>query len=499
MTEDEEEQDVDSGWEAPVEPPSDAEAATTSSAERSTADAKGCRPTPVPDGGPSSAPLTVRVDVPRVPGREVARNLDDEPAPATRRAGDQEFRLALAVTAQGPSRKVTPVHGNAVSLARRLDQNITASRPTPPARTPVPPVGSAVGAKLRFPASGLDDARMRGRAATKVNFDAVGLAKASMAADPNPGLDLHLEGLDLGLGGSHPPASNPVSRPAGSSDEPVLSEPGGDLSSLELDDLPVDEMIESARPSSLPRRSFFPLSSSDPFPAPVIPRAAAIPTVAAVKRRLADGPALRELDDAFDDLESPGAESHISLEGDVALSEEEQLAILETEGEPDAQEADPLAVTAEAPAGAALTAYMSLSKESLGVSQDDPLAGDIEALRVRFERGDFMGVHMRVERLLEDHADYAPAIELKRLVQARLKETYKARLGSGAEILRVTMRSDEIQGLSLDHRAGFLMSLCDGMATIDDVVDMAGMDELDVLRLLYEMREQGVVAISEGR
>jgi hypothetical protein len=221
--------------------------------------------------------------------------------------------------------------------------------------------------------------------------------------------------------------------------------------------------------------------------------------VAAVKRRLADGPALRALDDAFGDLERSGAESHISIEGDVPLSEEEQLAILEAEGEPDGEEADPLAVTAEAPAGAALAAYMSLSKESLGVSQDDPLAGDLEALRGRFERGDFMGVHMRVERLLEDHPDYAPAVELKRLVQARLKETYKARLGSGAEVLRVMRRLDEIQGLSLDHRAGFLMSLCDGMATIDDVVDMAGMDELDVLRLLYEMREQGVVAISEGR
>jgi hypothetical protein len=29
-------------------------------------------------------------------------------------------------------------------------------------------------------------------------------------------------------------------------------------------------------------------------------------------------------------------------------------------------------------------------------------------------------------------------------------------------------------------------------------VDMAGMDELDVPRLLYEMREQGVVAISDS-
>jgi hypothetical protein len=507
VSEDEEE-DVDSGWDA-------CEPAGAPAAVPSAEVASGDRPTPVPDAGPSSEPLTVRVDVPLMPGRDLALDLD-EPARLTRRAEEQELRLALTETAQGGmNRKVTPVHGNAIQIARKLDEKVT-SRPTPPARPPVAPAtpaapAAAAGAALRFPAAGRDKAMQRGRAATKVNFAIAELAKASISVDEagkvsSPALDLHLEGLELDGAAAEPGPSAEVPKQAAS----ALSEPGADWSSqppppdsLELDDLPIDEMIESARPSSLPRRSSFPLALSEPFPSPSIPRAPAAPTMAAVKRRLAEGPALRALDEAFDDVEAAEDAGAARVVADISvdestLSEEEQLAILEAESDVDADHADPLAVTAEAPVGAALAAYMALSKESLGVSADDPLSGELDALRARFERGDFMGVHMRVERLLEEHPDYAPALELKRLVQARLKETYKARLGSGAEVLRVMMRPDEVQGLSLDHRAGFLMSLCDGMATIDDVVDMAGMDELDVLRLLYEMREQGVVAISDS-
>ena len=58
------------------------------------------------------------------------------------------------------------------------------------------------------------------------------------------------------------------------------------------------------------------------------------------------------------------------------------------------------------------------------------------------------------------------------------------------------MAPEEIQGLSLDHRSGFLFSLIDGVSTFDDIIDMASMGRLDALRLLYEMREQGVLVVS---
>ena len=76
-----------------------------------------------------------------------------------------------------------------------------------------------------------------------------------------------------------------------------------------------------------------------------------------------------------------------------------------------------------------------------------------------------------------------------------LQQMYLTRLGDGSTVLRVGLAPDAIQELSLDHRAGFLISMLDGHATIDEIVDISGMPALEVLRLLFEMSEQGVIAV----
>lgn len=123
---------------------------------------------------------------------------------------------------------------------------------------------------------------------------------------------------------------------------------------------------------------------------------------------------------------------------------------------------------------------------------DDPA---LKPILARFERGDYFGALLRAEALLEDRPDFAGARRYVEEARDRLRQMYLEKLGSGEQILRVMMHPGDIQTLSLDHRAGFLISLIDGVATIDDVLDMSGMAALDVLRLLFEMREQGVVAV----
>jgi hypothetical protein len=59
------------------------------------------------------------------------------------------------------------------------------------------------------------------------------------------------------------------------------------------------------------------------------------------------------------------------------------------------------------------------------------------------------------------------------------------------------MGPEEIRWLSLDHRSGFLLSFVDGMTPIDDVLDVSSMPELDALRILFELRTQGVIDIVE--
>lgn len=527
----EDDDDVDSGWDTPSIPPPTAPPPTSPPASVGAAAVAPKRvedeppsaiPTirPGPDSSvPSSVsiprpPPTRRVDVPLMrqslskalifENDEELAAADDEEAPATRRAEDHELATAKARSAvhptptapepkpppprapledalrppKKPSRTITPVQGNAAQVARRLDAKVH-SRPTPPARPPITPPPMAQNSALRFPADGLDRVRLRGRAATKVNFSVAELAKATLEEPRKgsmPALDLHLDGFDA------PPDSLDI--PV---DEGVLDEETAPIS--ELDDLPVAEMIESARPSAMPRRSAFPLSFA--------PTSSSAPP-----------PQLEPPSDSFEEYAVSGlampvgiGQAEVSYGEELGLSEEEELALREELGEVSSREPllgpipeDPLAVTAEAPAGMALAAYLNVSASELENSAE--LAAQLDGLRTRFERGDFMGVLMRAEGLLESHPDCEPAKNLVARSEEGLRETYKARLGSGAEVLRVMMRPEEVQGLSLDHRAGFLMSLCDGVSTIDEVVDMSGMAELDVLRLLFEMREQGVVAVA---
>lgn len=132
-------------------------------------------------------------------------------------------------------------------------------------------------------------------------------------------------------------------------------------------------------------------------------------------------------------------------------------------------------------------------------SQVEILSPEDEALLqpivMRFEKGDYMGALMRAEGLLEERPDFEAARRYVESATELLQQMYLTRLGSGTTVLRLGLAPDAIQELSLDHRAGFLISLLDGHATIDEIVDISGMPALEVLRLLFEMYEQGVLAV----
>jgi hypothetical protein len=46
---------------------------------------------------------------------------------------------------------------------------------------------------------------------------------------------------------------------------------------------------------------------------------------------------------------------------------------------------------------------------------------------------------------------------------------------------------------SVDHRTGFLISLIDGSATLEAIVDRCGMPKSDALRILYELVKRGII------
>ncbi|MGD0676975.1 MAG: hypothetical protein ABSC94_16290 [Polyangiaceae bacterium] len=69
-----------------------------------------------------------------------------------------------------------------------------------------------------------------------------------------------------------------------------------------------------------------------------------------------------------------------------------------------------------------------------------------------------------------------------------------ARTVAGAP--RVTMSSEALKRLPLDHRAGFVISLMDGSIDLEMIVDLCGMERDDALGLVRDLYESGVVEFS---
>jgi hypothetical protein len=58
---------------------------------------------------------------------------------------------------------------------------------------------------------------------------------------------------------------------------------------------------------------------------------------------------------------------------------------------------------------------------------------------------------------------------------------------------RVTMGSDELKQLQVDHRAGFVLSLMDASLDLETLIDLSGMERGAVLNLVRGLYETGVV------
>jgi hypothetical protein len=118
-------------------------------------------------------------------------------------------------------------------------------------------------------------------------------------------------------------------------------------------------------------------------------------------------------------------------------------------------------------------------------------------MRDRYRAGDFTGALVVAEALLEANPNDEEAQRCHVRCTETLSQMYMARLGSPTQAVRVVVPNDQIRWLSLDHRAGFLLSLVDGSSTIEELLDISGMPRLDALRILYGLLDQRVIALCE--
>jgi hypothetical protein len=124
--------------------------------------------------------------------------------------------------------------------------------------------------------------------------------------------------------------------------------------------------------------------------------------------------------------------------------------------------------------------------------RDDPA---ITEMKDRYAMGDFTGALVIAESILESSPEDLEAPRYAQSCRDVLTQMYSARLGSLDQVVRVAVPSDQIRWLTLDHRAGFLLSLIDGGSTVDQILDISGMTRLDALRIVYQLLDQRVISL----
>lgn len=147
--------------------------------------------------------------------------------------------------------------------------------------------------------------------------------------------------------------------------------------------------------------------------------------------------------------------------------------------------------TASSIEAAVLGAIGSTGPEITERTIEDPGA----EMRERFSLGDYTGALEMAELLLTEDPDDAEAVECAASCRSVLESMYAARLGRLNRIPSVILERAQLRWLSIDHRAGFVLSLIDGSSTLEMILDVCGMPRLDAMRILHELVRQNIVVL----
>ena len=113
----------------------------------------------------------------------------------------------------------------------------------------------------------------------------------------------------------------------------------------------------------------------------------------------------------------------------------------------------------------------------------------------RMSLGDYSGALEIAEQILAADPDDAAARGCIETCKSVLRQMYQTRIGPLDRVPVVMVPRDQLRWLSIDHKAGFILSLVDGVSSLEMIIDVSGMPELDTLRILSELAQQRIISL----
>ncbi len=153
---------------------------------------------------------------------------------------------------------------------------------------------------------------------------------------------------------------------------------------------------------------------------------------------------------------------------------------------------DPAQRVSSAPPSAEAAPKRPPSDPEIEIVKEESPATE-EEMHDRVALGDYSGALEIAERLLEEEPDNPAVNACAENCRSVLKQMYSARLGPLDKVPIVAVPRDQLRWLSIDHKAGFVLSLVDGVSSLEMILDVSGMPELDALRILSELAQQRII------
>jgi hypothetical protein len=140
-------------------------------------------------------------------------------------------------------------------------------------------------------------------------------------------------------------------------------------------------------------------------------------------------------------------------------------------------------------------AVLGIAEGSAGPEITERTIDPIAEMRERLSLGDYTGAFEMAELLLAEDPGDVEAAECAESCRSVLEGMYSARLGPLDRAPMLIVQRSQLRWLSMDHRAGFVLSLIDGLSTLEMILDVSGMPRLDAMRILQELLQQKIIAL----
>jgi hypothetical protein len=72
---------------------------------------------------------------------------------------------------------------------------------------------------------------------------------------------------------------------------------------------------------------------------------------------------------------------------------------------------------------------------------------------------------------------------------------YVAKLGALDQVPVVAVPVEQLRWLTLDHRAGFLLSHIDGVSSLEEILDVSGMPRIVAMKIIHDLMQQKVIVL----